>query len=70
MVNGTLAGVPIQTVFIDTDSPYLRKGWPIWRLPPLPIVFHVRLGRRFPPAADHAALLAEIERYFAAGVAA
>ena len=63
-----LAGAPIQTVFIDTDSPYLGKGWPLWRLPPLPIVFSVRLGRRFAPAADSAALLQEIEAYFAAGV--
>lgn len=62
------AGAPIQTVFIDTDSPYLGKGWPLWKLPPLPIVFTVRLGRRFEPQADHAALLAEIEAYFAAGV--
>ena len=62
------AGVPIQTVFIDTDSPYLGKGWPLWRLPPLPIVFAVRLGRRFEPAPDLAALLREIERYFAASV--
>jgi 1-acyl-sn-glycerol-3-phosphate acyltransferase len=63
-----LAGAPIQTVFIDTDSPYLRKGWPIWRLPPLPIEFSVRLGRRFAPAHDAAALLAEIEQHFAANV--
>ncbi len=63
-----LADAPIQTVFIDTDSPYLGKGWPLWRLPPLPIVFSVRLGRRFAPSADHAALLREIEAYFAAGV--
>lgn len=63
-----LAGAPIQTVFIDTRSPYLGKGWPLWRLPPLPIVFEVRLGRRFEPVPDHAAQLAEIEAYFAAGV--
>lgn len=62
------AMAPIQTVFIDTNSPYLCKGWPLWRLPPLPIVFSVRLGRRFEPADDYAALLAEIEAYFAAGV--
>jgi 1-acyl-sn-glycerol-3-phosphate acyltransferase len=62
------AGAPIQAVFIDTDSPYLGKGWPLWRLPPLPIRFAVRLGRRFAPAADHHALRAEIESYFAAGV--
>jgi 1-acyl-sn-glycerol-3-phosphate acyltransferase len=63
-----LAAAPIQTVFIDTESPYLGKGWPLFRLPPLPIEFSVRLGRRFEPAADPAALLAEIEAYFAANV--
>ncbi len=63
-----LAQAPIQAVFIDTDSPYLGKGWPLWRLPPTPIVFRVRLGERFAPQADAGALLAELERYFAAGV--
>lgn len=62
------AGVPIQTVFIDTSSPYLCKGWPLWRLPPLPIVFTVRLGRRFEPSDDPAAQMRELESYFAAGV--
>ncbi len=63
-----LAKAPIQTVFIDTDSPYLGKGWPLWRLPPLPIVFTVRLGERFAPARDADALLRELEQYFATGV--
>ncbi len=63
-----LAQAPIQTVFIDTHSPYLCKGWPLWRLPPLPIVFSVRLGRRFEPEDDHAAQLQALQAYFAAGV--
>ncbi len=63
-----MAQAPVQTVFIDTDSPYLSKGWALWRLPPLPIVFHVRLGRRFEPRDDHSALLAEIEAYMRDGV--
>lgn len=63
-----LAGAPIQTVFIDTESPYLGKGWPIWKLPPLPIRFSVRLGARFAPQDDTDALLAQLEAYFAAGV--
>jgi 1-acyl-sn-glycerol-3-phosphate acyltransferase len=62
------ARAPVQAVFIDTDSPYLGKGWPLWRLPPLPIVFSVRLGRRFAPSDDPQALQAELEAYFAAGV--
>jgi 1-acyl-sn-glycerol-3-phosphate acyltransferase len=63
-----LAHAQIQAVFIDTDSPYLGKGWPMWRLPPLPIRFEVRIGRRFAPIADHAALLRQLESHFADGV--
>jgi 1-acyl-sn-glycerol-3-phosphate acyltransferase len=62
------AGVPVQTVFIDTPSPYLGKGWPLWRLPPMPIEFSVRLGRRFECGPDVAASVREIERYMASGV--
>jgi 1-acyl-sn-glycerol-3-phosphate acyltransferase len=58
------AGVPIQTVIIETASPYLGKGWPLWRLPPIPIVFRLRLGQRFAPNPDSAAALAELEAYF------
>jgi 1-acyl-sn-glycerol-3-phosphate acyltransferase len=61
-----LAQVPIQTVIIETDSPYLRKGWPLLRVPPVPIVIRARLGERFMPDADHRATLARLETYFAA----
>ncbi|MBN9461973.1 MAG: 1-acyl-sn-glycerol-3-phosphate acyltransferase [Burkholderiales bacterium] len=40
------AGVPIQLVFIETDSPFLRKGWPLWRRPSFPLRYRVRLGPR------------------------
>lgn len=63
-----LAGAPIQAVFIDTDSPYLGKGWPLWKLPPLPIVFTVRLGQRFMPCDDHDALLHRLHDHLAQGV--
>ena len=61
------AQAPIQAVFIDTDSPYLGKGWPLWRLPPLPIRFAVRLGKRYAPEDDYTALSQRIESDFAAG---
>jgi len=64
-----LADAPVQAVFIDTSSPYLGKGWPLWRLPPLPIAFSVRLGGRFAPRADPAALVSEVESHFVAGLA-
>jgi 1-acyl-sn-glycerol-3-phosphate acyltransferase len=59
-----LAPAPIQTVFIETDSPYLGKGWPLWRVPPLPLVFTLRLGQRFAPAQNSALLLQQLELYF------
>jgi 1-acyl-sn-glycerol-3-phosphate acyltransferase len=59
-----LAQAPIQTVIIETDSPYLGKGWPIWRPPPIPVTFRLRLGQRFAPQAEHGVLLRELERYF------
>ena len=58
------AGVPIQTIIIETRSPYLGKGWPIWRVPPFPLVFRLRLGERFPPSPDHHATLARLDAYF------
>ena len=59
-----LAGVPIQTVLIEIDSPYLAKGWPLLTAPPVPVVIRVRLGERFDADADHRATLARLERYF------
>jgi len=60
-----LARVPIQTVLIESDSPYLTKGWPLLRPPPVPVVIRVRLGERFAPEADYRTLLRRLEDYFA-----
>ena len=56
--------VPVQTVFIECDSPYLRKGWPLFKRPSLPIAWRVRLGRRFDPPDDVRAFAPMLERYF------
>jgi 1-acyl-sn-glycerol-3-phosphate acyltransferase len=58
------AAVPVQTLIIETDSPFLSKGWPLFRRPTLPIVYRVRLGKRFDPPQDAAALTEELERYY------
>jgi 1-acyl-sn-glycerol-3-phosphate acyltransferase len=58
------AQVPVQAIVIETDSPYLSKGWPLWKLPPLPIVFRARIGERFEPSKDPEELSARMEAYF------
>src|SRR5258708_4622299 len=58
------ANVPVQTLVIETDSPFLSKGWPLFRRPALPITYQVRLGKRFDPPTDVPAFTAELDRYY------
>jgi 1-acyl-sn-glycerol-3-phosphate acyltransferase len=59
------AQVPVQTVLIETDSKYLSKGWPLFRKPPMPLHYRVRLGKRFDPPQNTPQFMAELEHYFA-----
>lgn len=38
------ARAPVQAIFIESNSPYLRKGWPLWRRPAFPLEYRVTLG--------------------------
>jgi 1-acyl-sn-glycerol-3-phosphate acyltransferase len=59
------AKVPVQTLLIETDSPFLSKGWPLFkRMPTLSINYRVRLGRRFDPPTDIGAFTAELDQYY------
>lgn len=58
------AGVPVQTVLIETDSPFLGKGWALRAIPRLPITYRVTLGRRFDPPERVQGFVAELDAYF------
>lgn len=58
------AGVPVQTVIIETRSNFLGKRWPLTRVPSMPLTYTARLGRRFDPPSDADAFTAELEAYF------
>ena len=58
------AGVPVQTVFIETDSTFLGKGWSLQRMPQMPVTYRIRLGKRFDPPERTAHFLNELEQYF------
>ncbi len=60
------ARAPVLTVLIDCDSAYLGKGWPLFRVPALPITYRVRLGRRFAPPTDVREFTTELQEYFRA----
>ena len=60
------AGVPVQTVFLHSNTPYLRRGWKLTRMPEFPLTYRARSGQRIAvtgrPVAQAAA---GIEAYFA-----
>ena len=59
-----MARAPIQTVFIETDSPFLGKGWPLLKKPRFPLIYRARLGRRFTVEGDVKAFVYQLEEYF------
>jgi 1-acyl-sn-glycerol-3-phosphate acyltransferase len=58
------ADVPVQTVILESNSPYLQKGWGFFRKPELPLFYRARLGRRFDVTGERGPCAAEIEQYF------
>lgn len=58
------AGAPVQTVFIETNSPFLGKGWPVFKKPGFPLRYRIRLGQRFDVPNDVQPFIAELERYY------
>jgi 1-acyl-sn-glycerol-3-phosphate acyltransferase len=58
------AGVPVQTVFIETDSGFLGKGWSLLWTPRMPITYRVRLGKRFDVPRHTARFVGELDQYF------
>ena len=58
------AGVPIQTVFIETNSAFLGKHWPLLKKPDFPLVYRVRLGERFDASGDVKTFVTDLEAYF------
>ena len=58
------AGAVVQTVFIETDSPFLSKGWPLFKKPQLPLVYRTRLGKRFTVEGDVKTFMISLQDYY------
>lgn len=58
------AQVPVQTVLIETNSPYLSKGWSLFRKPEMPVSYKITLGKRFAPPDNSHEFMTVLEDYF------
>lgn len=62
-----ISGAPVQTVLIESDSPFLGKNWPFLKPPAsFPLRYSIKLGRRFHPLpkTDARGFGLEVEAYF------
>src|SRR5438094_955052 len=57
------AGVSVETLIIETDSPCARKGWSLFRRRSMPIAYRVRLGRGLDPPVDVRAFIVQLDQY-------
>ena len=58
------ANVPVQTVFIEANTPFLGKGWKLYKKPKFPLVYRVRLGKKFEVKEDTKMFVDDLEKYF------
>ena len=58
------SGKPVQIVIIETNSPYLRKGWPLWKRPDLPLHYRARLGPKFEPTGTTEEIKLKTQKIF------
>ena len=58
------SGVPVQTVFIESNTPFLGKGWPLLKKPKFPLVYKVTLGERFEATNDTKTFVEDLEAYY------
>ncbi len=63
------AGVPVQSVLIEINHPFLSKGRPLLEKPEFPLVFRATLGERFMPPDKIRPYIADMERYYSHEVA-
>lgn len=58
------SGVPLQPILVRTNSPYLSKGWTLFRPPAFPLVYRVTVGVQLASTGKSAATASALQRYF------
>jgi 1-acyl-sn-glycerol-3-phosphate acyltransferase len=59
------AMTPLQTILIVTNSPYLSKGWPLFRPPQFPLVYRATIGPQLTSSGKIGETASALQRYYA-----
>ena len=58
------SAAPVQTVFIESNTRFLGKGWPLTKKPQFPLIYKVTLGKRFECSGDTKTFVDDMEKYY------
>lgn len=58
------AAASVQTVFIETNTRFLGKGWPLFKKPDFPLVYRITLGERRTAGDDVRTFVGDLQNYF------
>ena len=58
------SGAPVQTVFIESNTRFLGKGWQLTKKPQFPLIYKVTLGKRFEATGDTKTFVDDMEKYY------
>jgi len=58
------SGADVQTIFIETNSTFLNKDWPMLKKPEFPLIYRARLGTRLRVTGDVKDFVSDLEAYY------
>jgi 1-acyl-sn-glycerol-3-phosphate acyltransferase len=58
------AGASVQAIYLESNTEFLGKLWPILKKPSFPLIYRARLGKRYAPPEDSRAFIDELQQDF------
>jgi 1-acyl-sn-glycerol-3-phosphate acyltransferase len=58
------SGASVQAVYLESNTEFLGKNWPVLKKPSFPLVYRATLGKRYDPPEDLRTFVDELQRDF------
>jgi 1-acyl-sn-glycerol-3-phosphate acyltransferase len=58
------SGASVQAIYLESNTEFLGKLWPVLKKPSFPLVYRARLGKRYAPPEDLRAFVDELQKDF------
>jgi 1-acyl-sn-glycerol-3-phosphate acyltransferase len=58
------SGATVQAIYLESNTDFLGKRWPLLKKPNFPLVYRARLGKRYSPPSDLRLFVDELQQDF------